>query len=459
MYDLLIKNGMVYTEQGFYKLNICAKDQKIACITTVDETPEAAVVIDAEGQHVFPGFIDPHCHLREPGYLNKEDYYTGTCAAANSGITFVCPQPNTNPVPNELETYMQQVRAGEASAIVDFNPIGCPLGTKQDVADIAEAGTAWFKVYQKIATYPYNTTAGTLDTHRLYEAFKNVAATGKRCSFHPFDKYFYDAAIEKCKKEGLPLTLANIRHLWYTDEEMTGAAYQLAYYAKKAGMKLYAMHCWMPGYIDLVRMLKKRGEMDIVCSFEYMPSIAAPDEIYNVDTKEKIFIGHDARPEEDKIWEAVRDGTIDMIGSDHAPHAPSDYNPDDALHTGAGFAMLDYFGHLLVSHMNEGCYSLQRLVEISSVNMAKTFGFYPQKGSNIVGTDADFTIVDLNREWTVSLEDNVYTKTRTNAYVGRKMHGKVTHTVVRGRVVMREGVVDCEPGWGQYVTPGSEGHK
>ena len=120
-----------------------------------------------------------------------------------------------------------------------------------------------------MATYPYNTTAGTLDTHRIYEAFKAVAATGKYCSVHPFDKYFFDAAVEKIKAEGKPLTLENVRHLWYSDEEMTGAAYQLSYYAKKAGMKWYAMHAWMPGYIDLVRMLKERGEMTIVSSFEY----------------------------------------------------------------------------------------------------------------------------------------------------------------------------------------------
>lgn len=452
MYDLIIKNGMVYTEQGFYPMNICAKDEKIACLTTHDDVLEAAVVIDAAGKHVFPGFIDCHCHLREPGFTHKEDFYTGTCAAANSGITMVFPQPNTDPVPLDKESYLLQVEAGKKHSIVDFNPIACPLGGTKNVADLAEAGTAWYKLYQKVATYPYNTSAGTLDTYHIYQAFQDVAKTGKRCSFHPFDRYFFNAAIEKCEREGKSISLENIRHLWYTDEEMTGAAYQLSYYAKKVGMKMYAMHCWMPGYIDLVRMLRSRG-MDIVASFEYMPSIAAPDEIYHVDSGEKIFIGHDARPEVDLIWEAVRDGTIQMIGSDHAPHAPEEYNHEDALHTGAGFAMLDYFGHLLVSHMNEGCYSLQKLVEITSVNVAKIFGFYPQKGSNIVGTDADFTVVDLNEEWTISIHDPIYTKTRTNPYVGRKMYGRVTHTVVRGRVIMDHSAVNCEPGWGNYVVP------
>jgi dihydroorotase-like cyclic amidohydrolase len=456
MFDLLIKNGLVYSEKGFFKLNIAVKNEKIALLTDASEVPEARKVIDAAGKHVLPGFIDCHCHMRDPGYLHKEDFFSGTCAAAHSGITMVCPQPNTMPVPSNIGAYLEQVNAGKAKAIVDFNPIASPLGSTESVAEIAAAGTAWYKIFQKVATYPYNTTAGTLDTHRILEAFQDVHAVGKYCSVHPFDKYFFDAAIEKCKAAGLPLTLENVRPLWYSDEEMSGAAYQLAYYARKTGMKWYALHCWMPGYIDLVRMLKARGDMDIVSSFEYMPSIDASDEIYDVEKGEFIIISHDAKPDKDLVWGAVRDGTIDMIGSDHAPHAPGEYNNLDPLHTGAGFSMLDYFGHLLVHHMNEGCYSLQRLVEITSVNFAKAFNMYPRKGSNIIGTDADFTLVDLDQVWKISKQDKVYTKTQTIPYIGKEIHGKVTHTVVRGRVVMQDGLVECEPGYGKYIVPGED---
>ena len=80
------------------------------------------------------------------------------------------------------------------------------------------------------------------------------------------------------------------------------------------------------------------------------------------------------------------------------------------------------------------------------------YSVWPRKGSNIVGTDADFTVVDMNEEWEITKDDNVYTKTQTIPYVGRKMHGKVTQTIVRGRIVMSDGVVDCEPGYGKYIT-------
>ena len=417
-----------------------------------DVEVEAEKVLDASGKHILPGFIDPHCHMRDPGLTQKEDFlYWNLCGSSFRNYhDHATAEHQTGSIYTGCLYGAGKCRKRKSSR--RFNPIGSPLGTAEDVEQIANAGTMWFKIFEKVATYPYNTTAGTLDTHKIFEAFQNCAANGKYCSVHPFDKYFFDAAVEKVKAEGKEVTLRNVRHLWYSDEEMTGAAYQLSYYAKKAGLNWYAMHCWMPGYIDLVRMLKARGEMKIVSSCEYMPAINASDEIWDIENQRFIYINHDAAPDLDKIWEGIQDGTIDMMGSDHAPCKPEEYNPDDALHTSAGFAMLDYYGHLLVSHVNEGHYSLQRLVEITSENCAKTFGLYPRKGSNIVGTDADFTVVDMNEEWEITKDDNVYTKTQTIPYVGRKMHGKVTQTIVRGRIVMSDGVVDCEPGYGKYIT-------
>ena len=112
-FDLVVKNGVVYTEQGFYKLNVGVQGEKIAVLADPAVPLEGARVIDAQGKYVLPGFIDCHCHLRDPGLTQKEDFYTGTMAAAHSGITMVCPQPNIKPVPNTLDAYLEEVKAGE----------------------------------------------------------------------------------------------------------------------------------------------------------------------------------------------------------------------------------------------------------------------------------------------------------------------------------------------------------
>ena len=107
MYDLVIKNGLVYQDKNFYPLNVCIKGEKIAALLAPDVEVEAEKVLDASGKHILPGFIDPHCHMRDPGLTQKEDFYTGTCAAAHSGITMIMPQPNTKPVPSTLDAYME----------------------------------------------------------------------------------------------------------------------------------------------------------------------------------------------------------------------------------------------------------------------------------------------------------------------------------------------------------------
>jgi len=175
--------------------------------------------------------------------------------------------------------------------------------------------------------------------------------------------------------------------------------------------------------------------------------------VYDPSQDDWIPVGHDAAPERDYLWAAVRDGTIDLLGSDHAPHMRDEYHPDDPLNTPAGYGMLDWYGHLLLDYVNQGRLSLERLVEVTSANGAKAFGFYPRKGSNLPGTDADFTVCDMDKEWTIDSK-RIYAKCQLSPYHGRKVKGQVTHTVVRGCVVMQNGEVVGTPGFGRFIVPG-----
>ena len=117
-----------------------------------------------------------------------------------------------------------------------------------------------------------------------------------------------------------------------------------------------------------------------------------------------------------------------------------------------GNAILEWYGHLMLNEVNKGNISLEKLVEVTSVNGAKIFGFYPRKGSNIPGTDADFSICDLGKEWTIDSK-KIYAKSQLNGYHGRTIKGKITQTIVRGRVVMDEGEVIEAPGYGKFIKP------
>jgi len=449
--NLLVKNGKVYTPEGFQNLDVGVREGKIAFVAMPGTIQNGERIIDAGGKYVLPGIIDFHTHMREPGFTHKEDFETGTRAAAAGGVTMVCPQPNLDPVPNTVENYRKQVELGEKKSLIDFNSIASPLLYEEGwVPKLAAEGAAWFKIFQKVAAYPYSTAAGTLNTAHIFGAFKEVAKTGKYCSVHPHDHFFFDEVPEKMRKQGIPMTLKDYWILCYTDEEMSGAAYELYFLAKKAKMKWYAMHCWMPSYIDLVRWAKTEKEIDVIASCEMMPTLYSPTELYDVKRGEWFEVGRNSPPDFEKLWAAINDGTIDFLGSDHAPQVREEYKLDDPLKSVVGRPLIEWYGHLLLNEVNQGNISLERLVEVTSVNGAKIFGFYPRKGAILPGSDADLTICDLEREWTITSE-RVYTKCQINGFHGRKIKGKVTHTILRGKVIMEEGEVIGEPGYGKFV--------
>ncbi len=428
--DLLVKNGKVYTETGFQDLDVAVSGEKIAFLAMPGTIPEAETTIDAAGKYVLPGIIDFHTHVREPGFTHKEDFETASRAAAAGGVTMVCPQPNTDPVPNTVENYRKQIELAKSKSLVDFSPMASPLLYGEGwVPKLAAEGAPWFKIFQKVTAYPYSTPAGTTNTAHIFEAFKEIAKTGKYCAIHPFDHCFHD------EKE---------KYGFMSEEEVVGGAYEIYFLAKRAGIKWYALHCWFPGYFDLVRWAKSEKKIDVIASCEVHFGIYGPNRMYDVKCGEwfeieRPFVIADRL---EKVWAAINDGTIDFIGSCHAPGLREE--------GGAIYPILEWYGHLLLNEVNNGNISLERLVEVTSVNGAKIFGFYPRKGSTLPGSDADLTICDLKKEWTIT-SDKVYNKAQLNPYHDEKIKGKVTHTILRGKVIMKEGEVIEKPGYGKFV--------
>jgi len=444
--DLIIKNGKVYTSAGFQNLDVAVTEDKIASITMPGRIQNADRTIDADGKYVLPGIIDFHTHIREPGFTHKEDFETGTRAAAAGGVTMVCPQPPVNPVPNTVENYRNEIELGKRKALVDFNPSANPLLYEEGwVPKLAAEGAVCFKVFQ------YAMADGTINTAHLFEAFKEIAKTGMYCSIHPSDHFFLNEAPQKMRKLGLPMTLENYAFLVFTHEEVAGAAYEIYFLAKKAKMKWYALHCFFPSYIDLVRWAKTEKEIDVVASCEVMSGIYSPAQVYDVKRREWFEVGkHDTISDIEKTWAAINDGTIDFLTTDHAPHLREEYKVPP--HYVSGFPILEWYGHILLNEVNKGNISLERLVEVTSTNGAKIFGFYPRKGAILPGADADLIICDLDREWTITSQ-RVYTKCQINPYHDQKIKGKVTHTILRGKVIMEEGEVIGEPGYGKFIAP------
>lgn len=461
MADLLIENGMVHTPSGFVRAGLAIEGERIVAIAKESHLPKADRTINAEGKFVLPGVIDVHTHIREPGYTAKEDYHTGTQAAAAGGITFVCPQPNVNPAPNTVENYLTQVELGEEKAVVDFNPVASPLLYERGhVPELARAGTVYYKIFQKVTRYPYDTEAGTSNIAHIYKAFKAVAETDLYCAVHPCNEDILNETLRDLEKEGRRGDYDSYWGSTYVSDELTSAAVQLDWFSAKAKCKYMAFHCWLKEYLDLVRMIKRHRRIGFLAEVEAFGAFAiAKQEARELHRPHPAF----EKENQEATWEALRDGTIDVVGTDHSPTLREDViesrRSGKPENRGGGFPMLETYIPLMLTAVNrgmlgDGLAGLQRMVSISSERIARELGLYPRKGTIQVGSDADLTIVDMKREDTITDEKHArYTKVHWTPFVGRRVEGIPTHTIVRGSIVMEEGEILAKPGYGRFIKP------
>jgi len=444
--DLLIKNGILYTDGEWAKADLLADGGKIIGIRRSAQDV-ADEVIEAAGKYVVPGLIDAHIHLRDPGYTHKEDYATGTMAAAAGGVTTVFDQPNTNPVPNTVERFQAHIANAEAKAYIDFNSMASPSKPDQ-VQGLSALGTVGFKIFQKKTTYPYDTEASIPESDRILEAFAKVAETGKPCAVHPHSKEMYEWLIGQAKAQD-SLDVQKFCEITAHEYVYCAAVPQLLYFQEKTGITYYALHCHYRSYIEMVRRAKQRSAKVIAdCVFSRLvpPDLGPFDILRNHHT-----VGR-TQDDQDAMWEGVLDGTIDFIDTDHAPHAVEEIKRglQEPQRMAMGYPGVEHFLSVLLTEVNKGKIPLERLIELLSVNPARIFGLYPQKGSLQVGTDADITIIDLEQEATISGK-HLYTKCGWTPYDGRRVKGVPTHTIVRGKVVAAFGKVVGEKGYGKFV--------
>jgi dihydroorotase (multifunctional complex type) len=444
--DLVVRNGVIWSEAGWVEGDLLIQDGLIAGIEKPRNTT-AKRVINAAGKHVLPGIFDAHIHLRDPGYRHKEDYATGTMAAAAGGVTTVLDQPNTDPVANTLELYKKHVENAEAKAYVDFNSIPSP-SRPEHVGAMSDFGAAGFKIFQKKAAYPYDTEASIPESHRILEAFSAVAETGKPCAVHPHNNEIYQWLIDQAKKKG-QLDARRFCEITANEYVYSSTVPQLLYLQEKTGVTYYGLHCHFPDYIEMIRRAKRRGA-NLLADCIYFKLV--PPKMDEFDVLRNHLTVAVTEEQKQAIWRGLRDGTIDFIDTDHAPHTVEEIviGREDPQKMALGLPGVEHFLSLLLTEVNRGVTTLHRLVQWISVNPAKSYHLYPRKGSLQIGTDADIVIVDLNKASTISAA-HLYTKCQWTPYEGHEVKGIPTHTILRGKVICESGNVIGEKGYGRFV--------
>jgi len=451
--DLAIKSDKVFIDGRLIDCYIGVKD---GIITTVSkEKLDAEKVINAEGKIVLPGTVDPHVHIRAPGHDERETFESGTKDAASGGVTTVIEMPISTPPPHSPELVQRRMDIADKEVVVDIAFFGA-AGTDclEDIIPCAKSGIVAFKTFLHEAPPGRKEEFIGLtapNTGDQYELMKKVAQTGVMIGFHTENNDMVNKNIAMLRSEGKTSPLYHGRSRPPVVEIETAA--KILLFAEKIGTKVEICHISTPEVVELVNRAKSKGV--------YVVAETCPHYLFlNENVLEKVGVFAKCNPplrsEEErlKMWEFVNNGSIDIIGSDHAPYTKEEKEKgsEDIFTPPAGFPGLSTRLPLLFTAVKEGKIRLDKMVELICENPAKIFGLYPQKGTIAVGSDADFVIFDPDKKDIIS-KDKMFTKCRDSAlvYDGWEVYGKPEKTIVRGNVVFDNGKITVSPGYGEII--------
>jgi dihydroorotase len=436
--DLVIENGRVAISSSLRSCAIAAKDGKVVWVGSNANAPKAKIVIDASGLIVLPGIIDVHVHMRDPGATYKEDFRSGTAAAAAGGVTTIFDMPNNTPPTKDVESLSEKINAAREKALVDYALYGLlTKGNTEEIIPLLDAGVIGFKCYMAETTGK----VAPPSEPEMRNELALVGKAGRRVSVHAEDDSIVQRRISALKQKGRTDALAHYESRPEVAEEK--AVRRAIMLAREARCNLHIAHLSSAAGVSEVKKAKRsRGRSDVTA--ETCPQYLLLDKADYAEKGSMMKSNPSIKRREDRLalWEAVREGTVDMIATDHAPHTIEEKTSGASIFEQAsGFPGLETSVALMLTCVNKGLLSLSRYVQLTSEAPAKAWGIYPKKGRIAVGADADFTIVDTKREWTIA-PAKFLSKAKYSPFEGFKAKGAAVYTVVRGGVVMDHGHID-----------------
>ncbi|HIP78879.1 MAG TPA: dihydroorotase [Kiloniellaceae bacterium] len=428
-WDLLITGGEVFTPAGLAPAAVAVKDGRIADIGDLNPGG-AAEVFDASGLTVLPGVIDTQVHFREPGLDHKENLESGTRAAVLGGVTAVFEMPNTNPATIDAAALNDKLARARGRAWCDHAFfIGAAAENADKLGELERLpGCCGVKIFMGSST-------GSLlvaDDDTLLTA---LSSGTRRVAVHSED--------EERLRERFDLVRdgANVdQHpVWRDEETALRSTRRILKLARKAGRRLHVLHITTADEMPILAANKD------VTTVEVTPqhlTLAAPECYERLGTLAQM--NPPIRDERHRagLWEGVRRGIVDVVGSDHAPHSREE-KAADYPRTPSGMPGVQTLLPLLLDHLNAGRLTLPRLVDLTSAGAQRIYNI-ARKGRIAVGYDADFTVVDLKARREIT-GDWLASRCGWSPFEGMTVTGWPKATIIRGRIVMREDELPGDP--------------
>lgn len=426
--DLLLKecDALIFNSQTLKMeralVDIAVQDQKIYEISpTINYTADQT--INLKGLTVLPGVIDSQVHFREPGLTHKEDIETGTRAAILGGVTSIFEMPNTSPSTTTQEAFFEKLKLSTNRANCHYAYfIGGSHDNTEQVAELEKLEhCAGIKVF-------LGASFGSLlvDDDTIFE---KIMKNGKRrLTIHSED----EARLKERKHIALEAGHPRVHHIWRDEESALISTKKSIALAKKYNRPVHMLHISSSEEMEFLSQHKDIASVEILPQFL---TLSAPECYERLGTLAQQNPPIRDKRHLEKLWQAVLNGTVDIIGSDHAPHTLEEKNKPYPQ-SPSGFPGVQTLIPIMLNHVHDKRLSLEKFVELVTENPRRLFKV-KNKGRIEVGYDADFTIVDLKKEKTIT-NKWIASKCGYTPFDGMKVTGWPTHTILKGKVVMQD---------------------
>ncbi len=454
MADMNLVNGKIFIGNTLIESGLSIEDGKVLAIGKEEHLPIADKILDVTDKIVLPGCIDVHTHILDLIFSYREDFGTGTQAAASGGVTTILEMPLGIEGHSVLDVFEMQSKAIHKKSIVDYGLIGAAGYSSIDsISELAKRGVVAFKTFM---INPSEEEAELQDLaaqndYGLLKIFSEIAKTKLVSCVHAENDDIITAEIDRLSSLGRVDYQAHTESRPPISEDE--ACQRAILFAKETNVKLHLVHMSSKNAFSMIQSAKK--SIDVTCEI-------TPHHLFLTD-KDGETIGPWAKVDPPlrgkehvvEAWNALNNGTIDMIASDHSPYSDEEKQLGDNnsyFEVGSGTTGIETSFPLMLDACNNGRLPFKKLVELMSTNPAKRFGLFPRKGTIALNTDADLIIIDLKKKYQLKNE-NLFANPKISIFHGRELRGKVEKTLVRGNIVYDQGVILERRGTGKLLTP------